>query len=60
MFANSNLMNRINTTSHTVWNMTWWRAMYIAGIVVSSVLTAAAAGVYLYCELSKNKGGEKL
>lgn len=60
VFANSNLMNRINTTSHTVWNMTWWRAMYIAGIVVSSVLTAAAAGVYLYCELSKNKGGEKL
>lgn len=55
VFAHSNLMNRINTTSHTEWQMTWWRALYISGIIVSSVLTAAFAGLYLFYVLKLSK-----
>ncbi len=43
----SNLMNRYNATTHTVWQMTSWRAIYIAAIAVTSVLTVGMAVLYV-------------
>lgn len=41
--ANSNALNGVNSTTHTENVMTWWRAVYIAAIAVTGVLTAAGA-----------------
>ena len=58
VFANTSLMNMVNTTTHSVWNMTWWRGLYIGGIIVFSVLTFAAAAMYVTAVLvNKKKGG---
>jgi len=46
VFAHTPLVNSVNRSSHTVWNMTSWRAAYITGISVSSVVLTA--GVVLY------------
>lgn len=54
-FANSNFMNNVNTTTHSVWNMTWWRAAYISGIVISAVLTLAALGMLVACLIINKK-----
>lgn len=45
--AQSNLMNRFNASTHKVWNMTWWRATYIAAISVTAVLTLGAAVMFV-------------
>lgn len=54
-FANSNFMNNVNTTTHSVWNMTWWRAAYISGIVISAVLVLAALGMLIACFVINKK-----
>lgn len=56
-FANSSFMNRVNATTHSEWNMTWWRALYITGIVVSAVLLAASAIMFIVSVILKKKGG---
>lgn len=50
--ANSNAIN--GPALRRVYNMTWWRQMYITLISVSSVLTVAAAAVFV---ISKIKTG---
>ncbi len=45
--ANSHALNGINKTSHVVQLMTNWRVAYISFIVVASVLTLVALGLYV-------------
>lgn len=56
-FANSNFMNSVNTTSYAVWNMTWWRQIYIAGIVICSVIVLASAAMYLVSLMLQRQNG---
>ena len=44
--ANSNAMNGVNSSTHTVNVMTWWRAAYIAAIGASGLLTLAGLAGY--------------
>ena len=44
--ANSNAMNGVNSSTHTVSVMTWWRAAYIAAIGASGLLTLAGLAGY--------------
>jgi beta-glucosidase len=46
VFANSNQMNFVNTTSRTVWIMTWWRQIYISVIVVFSAFIVISIVLY--------------
>lgn len=39
--ANSNAMNGVNETTHTQNLLTWWRAVYLACIVLSGLVTLA-------------------
>lgn len=55
VFANSSFMNRVNASTHSVWNMTWWRALYISGIVIFSVITAASVVLYVLSEVFKKR-----
>jgi len=55
MFANSSLMNRVNASTYTKWNMTWWRQAYIAGIVISSVLLLVSVSFYIVSVVLQNK-----
>lgn len=57
-FANSNLMNSINSTTREVWLMTWWRAVYISLIVLFSFLTLGSATLYALTYVSKGKSKE--
>ncbi|MBP5154625.1 MAG: beta-glucosidase, partial [Lachnospiraceae bacterium] len=54
-FAQSSFMNRVNTSTHTVWNMTWWRTAYIAGIAASGALTLIALAFYAIAQAKKRK-----
>ncbi|MBQ4382240.1 MAG: glycoside hydrolase family 3 C-terminal domain-containing protein [Oscillospiraceae bacterium] len=54
-FANSSFMNRVNTSTHTVRNMTWWRTAYTAGIIGSAVLTGLAVILYAVSAASSKK-----
>lgn len=56
--ANSNALNGINSSSHVVWLMTPWRAMYISMIAVSGVAFAGLYGAYIVLEL-KHRREEK-
>ena len=51
--AQSNLMNRYNSTSHVEQQMTWWRGAYIAAIAVSGLLTLGCAALYVRSDKSK-------
>lgn len=55
VFANSSFMNRVNASTHSEWNMTWWRALYISGIVISAVLLGASLILYVASEILKKK-----
>lgn len=57
-FANSNLMNRYNSTSEIVQQATWWRILYIGLIAVSGVLTVVSAVMYIRSDTDKKKKGE--
>ncbi len=52
-FANSSFMNIVDSSTATVWNLTWWRAAYIGGIACSAVLMVASAALYVIT-LKKN------
>lgn len=54
--AQCNLMNRYNASTHVVWQMTSWRAGYIAAITVTAVLTVGAVVMYV---VSWMKGKEE-
>lgn len=54
-FAQSNLMNRYSSTTHTVSVMTWWRSAYTAAIVIFAVLTAASAAMYVVTTIKSRK-----
>ena len=54
-FGQSNLMNRYNASTHKEWRMTPWRAMYIAGITVTAVLSAGCAAMYVVSVLKGKK-----
>ena len=51
--SRSYAMDLVNT--HTVSLMTWWRAMYISLITISSVLTAASAAAYVVLSIRDKK-----
>ena len=51
--SRSYAMDLVNT--HTVSLMTWWRAMYISLITISSVLTAASAAAYVVLNIRDKK-----
>lgn len=55
-FCQSNLMNGYNSTSHAVWNMTWWRGLYIAAFVVFGVLAAGSLVMYIVTVVRKKEG----
>ena len=59
-FANSSFMNSISTSTHTVWNLTWWRAAYIGGISLFGLLTAVAIVLYVLAETKGRKGGKSI
>jgi beta-glucosidase len=46
-FCQSNLMNRYNSTTHSEWQLTWWRGAYIAAIAVTGALTVLAFVLYV-------------
>ena len=56
--ANSYAMD-LTINTHSVWNMTWWRAMYISMISVSSVLFVASAAGYTICAVMGKKKSKK-
>ncbi len=57
-FCQSNLMNQYsNVETETVWNMTWWRGLYIGGIAVFGCLAVACAVLYVF---NKKKEGRKV
>lgn len=47
IIARSNIMNRYNSTTRAISQMTWWRAAYIAAISTTAVLTTAFATCYV-------------
>ena len=51
-FANSNLVNRYNSTSTLQQQVTWWRVLYVALIAVSAVATVGCLVLYV-------RGGKK-
>lgn len=53
--AQSNLMNRYNSTTRIIQSMTWWRAAYIALIAVSGILTVACGAGYVFSVRKKSK-----
>ena len=56
MFAHTPLVNSINKTTHSEWNMTWWRGAYIAGIATSASLLGIGASLYAVSLFLKKKG----
>lgn len=56
MFAHTPLVNSINKTTHSEWNMTWRRSAYIAGIATSASLTGIGVGLYAVSLFLKKKG----
>ena len=50
-YANSNLMNGWGPSSEILWMVTWYRALYLAGIIASAVLAVAALGLYVFTAL---------
>lgn len=52
----SNLMNRYNASTHVVWQMTSWRAAYIAAITVTAVLTAGMIALYVISVVKTKEG----
>lgn len=44
--AQSNVMNRYNSSTHIESRMTWWRAAYISALVITGVFTVAALSLY--------------
>ena len=48
-YAQSNLLNGLGSgvNFELKWLMTWYRALYIVGIIASAVLAAAALGTYV-------------
>ena len=45
--AQTNMMNRYNSSTHSVWQMTSWRVAYIAAISVTGVLTAMSVVMFV-------------
>lgn len=56
-FSQSNLMNRYNSTTRIVQNMTWWRTAYIALMAISGVLTLGSAAMYVLSAKRKESEG---
>ena len=56
--ANSNALNGINSSSHVVWLMTPWRAMYISFISISGVALLGLYGSYIVLSLRNKKEEE--
>ena len=56
--ANSNALNGINSSSHVVWLMTSWRAMYISFISISGVALLGLYGSYIVLSLRNKKEEE--
>lgn len=54
-FSQSNLMNRYAASTHKEWRMTSWRVMYISAIVVTSVLSAGCAAMYVVSAIKGRK-----
>ena len=57
--ANSNAMNGVNSTTHVVQLMTWWRATYISLITVFSITTALGLSLFIWKELANAKKEEE-
>ena len=57
-FAQSNLMNRYNASTHSEWQMTPWRAMYIGAIAVTAVLSVAMCAMYVISTQKDKKEGK--
>lgn len=56
MFAHTPLVNSINKTTHSEWNMTWWRSAYTASIATSASLTGLGVALYAVSLFLKKKG----
>jgi len=54
-FGQSNLMNRYNASTHKEWRMTPWRAMYISALVITSVLAAGGAAMFVVSTIKGKK-----
>ena len=54
-FCQSNLMNGFNSSTKAVWNMTWWRGLYIAAIIVFGVFTVASLALYVVSAIKKKE-----
>ena len=55
VYANSNLANRYNSSSHLEQQVTWWRVAYVSLIVVSAALTVVFAVCYAKAGSTKKK-----
>lgn len=58
-FTQTNFMNNYNSSTHFVWQMTWWRGVYIAAISVFAVLAAGGVAMYVL-SIVKNKKKEEV
>ena len=54
-FCQSNMMNSTNSSSITVPLMTWWRATYISMIIISAVICAGSAAMYVVSTIKSKK-----
>lgn len=57
--ANSNVMNGVNTSSKVVNQMTWWRGLYIGGIVVFGLLTLLGLVKYIVIWVKKRRSEDE-
>lgn len=56
--CHSNLMNAYNATTHTESCLTWWRAAYIAAIVVTAIGSVGSAALYVVSVVKNKKDGD--
>jgi len=58
VFSQSNLVNRYNSTTRTVWNFTWWRGAYMGAIGATAGAAITFAVLYALKTVGKKGGSE--
>lgn len=59
MVVNSNAMNGIGKNTKNVWQLTWWRGIYISIASIAGISIAASVALYVIVSIKRSKKGEK-